>query len=400
MKKICMLCALTLTAFMAFGDSELDMYSYLYDNAQTNSEQLAILQSMAEAKVSGGGDFYAKALGRLVAGYGNVRTGNAIERQAAGEQARLLANSIGIENASAAARDLWRIYTDFPQTDALAKAEALMALGKIQASAYFSQVNEVLLVLNGDGTPPPERDRLNAERVAYGAIIALEKYKDGGAFQQVYNASHGWYSDRIKSQAIKSLGIIADNLAEQLSALIKSPETPYAAKLVALQTVEKSKAPNDAKAAVAVTTLALGWSAVNPVPSQQAILSVLRQTSIDMIKRYGTADASVYPLLERSYNDVSQQAIDERLASVSALATLASDQAAQSLAKFLDNLNTKRQRGNITQIDEQMVRAVIPALGATKQPAGRAALNAVGALDWTPTVKNLARTALSQLPAN
>ncbi|MDR2479711.1 MAG: hypothetical protein LBD48_10430 [Treponema sp.] len=398
MKKIAIVCVFAMTAALVCADAELDMYTFLYDGSQTQSEQLAILQSMAEANVSGAGDFYAKALTRLVAGYSNIRTATVTERSAASEQAKLRAGFVGTEKNTASARDLWRIYTDFPQNEALAKAEALMALGKIQAKEYFPQVNEVLKVLNGEGKPPA--DPLNGERIAYGAIIALEKFQNPEASLQLYKASNGWYTDRVKSQAARSLDVISATLAPYISGIIKSAGSTYQDKLTALQTIQKSKAVNDDKSAVAVVALAQGWTAVTRNPTEQNTLATMRRTAIDMIRGYGSSDASIYPLLERSYSD-GLAGEDEKFRTVRALSVLATDDSARLLAQFLSELNIKRQRGNITQDDERMVREIIPALGATKRPSGRFALTAVINNDgWTPAVKTLARNALNQMPAN
>jgi hypothetical protein len=397
MKKIAIVCLLTVTVMPVFADAELDMYAYLYEYAANYAEQLAIVQSMAEANISGAGDFYAKALNRLVSGYANLRALNVTERNAASEQAKLLANLVGAAQNPASARDLWRIYTDFPQNEALAKAEALMALGKIQAKEYFPQVNEVLKILNGSGKPPA--DPLNGERIAYGAIIALEKFQNPEAAVQLYSASNGWYTDRVTAQAAKSLGVISETLAPYITEIIKSPGATYQDKLIALQTIQKSGAQNSDKSSVAVVAFGQGWAAVTRNAAEQNILATMRRTAIDMIRAYGTSDESVYPLLERSYID-ALAGEDERFRTIRALSTLATERSAQMLAQFLNDLNIKRQRGNITQGDERMVRELIPALGATKHASGRSALTTVINIDWTPAVQKLARDALGQLPPN
>ena len=398
MKKIAIVCLFAITAALAFADAELDMYTFLYDGSQTQAEQLSILQSMAEANISGAGDFYAKALSRLVGGYSNIRTATVTERNAASEQAKLLAGFLGTEKNTASARDLWRIYTDFPQNEALAKAEALMALGKIQAKEYFPQVNEVLKILNGDGKPPA--DPLNGERIAYGAIISLEKFQNPEASLQLYKASNGWYTDRVKSQAARSLDLISATLAPYISGVIRSPGSSYQDKLTALQTIQKSKAVNADKSSVAAIALAQGWTAVTRNPAEQNVLATMRRTAIDMIRSYGSSDEAIYPLLERSYSD-GLAGEDEQFRTIRALSVLATDSSTRLLAQFLTGLNVKRQRGNITPDDERMVREIIPALGATKNASGRVALTAVINNDnWTPAVKTLARNALNQLPAN
>ena len=61
------------------------------------------------------------------------------------------------------------------------------------------------------------------------------------------------------------------------------------------------------------------------------------------------------------------------------------------------DFNIRLQRGLMTQADERMVRAVIPALGATGRPIARPALNSVLSMDWTNAVKNLASQALRSI---
>jgi translation initiation factor 2 alpha subunit (eIF-2alpha) len=171
MKRFLIVLLVIVSAALCFaGSEELEIYTYLYNGALTNTEQLAILQNVAELKLSGAGEFYANALHRLVNDYQNVR--NVIDKNAADEQAQILAKLLGDEKYNAAAADLWRVVESF--SSPLVKAEALMALGKMQAGAFLPQVIKVLADLNAVSTP----DRLTGERIAFGAIIALEKYQD------------------------------------------------------------------------------------------------------------------------------------------------------------------------------------------------------------------------------
>jgi hypothetical protein len=121
----------------------------------------------------------------------------------------------------------------------------------------------------------------------------------------------------------------------------------------------------------------------------------MRKAAIVMINRYKTEDEAIYPLLERSYT--SGYDSQEKLYAIAALASQRTDESAARLSKFLMDLNTKRLANNIRQEDEQMVRAIIPALGATGRASGRPALTAVGASNWTPAVRALADNAIKQL---
>jgi HEAT repeat protein len=393
MKRFIAIFLLIVSAVFGFAASEeLEIYSYLYSGALTNSEQLAILQSVADQKISGAGEFYAGALHRLVLDYQNIR--NVTEKSAADEQAQLLAELLGNEKYSAAAADLWRTVESF--SDPLVKAEALMALGKMRAAAFLPQIIRLLADLNTTSTP----DRLTGERIAFGAIIALEKYQDPSGYLPVYFAATGWYSDRIRSQAQKSLPLILAEPTEPMTQIIRSSGYTYEIKLTALQTIEASGVSNSDKAGVAVAALTEGWRASTTDVRQRTNLNQMRKLAINMIKNYGTEDEAVYPLLERSYKQFAERNDgdrDEALNAITTLAALGTDESARRLSAFLMTINQKRQSDTITRKDEDLVREIIPALGRTGRPIGRPALNSVTALSWPDAVKALAREALGSI---
>jgi HEAT repeat protein len=366
------------------GAEEVDVYAYLYNASLTNSVQLDILQNMAEAKLTGAGEFYAKALRRLVSEYNNIK--NVTEKNAAAEQAMILSALLGVEKYTQAAPDLWLVVEAF--SEPLVKAEALMALGKIRAMTYLPQVIRVLQSVNA----APTSDRLNGERIAFGAIISLEKYQDPSGYLPVFFASTGWYSNRIKEQAKKSMPLIAKNPAPYMLEVVKGPGYDYQTKYAALQTIEASGVDNQSKVNVAVAALDQGWRGQSNDRQLRGTLANMRKMAIRMINRYKTSDESIYPLLERSYTYGIDE--DEKLNAVTALASQGTDESARRLSKFLMDLNAKRQSGNIRREDEQMVRAVIPALGQTGRPIGIPALTAVDSLEWTPAVKKLAKDAI------
>jgi HEAT repeat protein len=390
MKKL-FVCFILMAAVASAGFSateEVQVYEYLYNASPTHSGQLDILQNMAESRLSGAGEFYAKALRKLVSEYKNIK--DVTERNAADEQAMLLSALLGAEKYTQAAADLWLVVDGF--TAPLVKSEAMMALGKIRAATYLPQIIRVLESTNA----APTTDRLNGERIAFGAIIALEKYQDPSGYLPVFFASIGWYSDRIRSQAAKSLPLIASNPAPYMLEVVKGSAYDYAAKYSALRTIEAARGvDNKEKVSIAVVALAEGWRSTTNDMQLRSILVDMRKMAIGMINRYKTDDESIYPLLERCYT----QGVDsqEKLSAIAALASQGTDESARRLSNFLMELNSKRMSGNIRQEEEQMVRAIIPAIGQTGRSIGRPALNAVSASNWTPAVVALANNALKQL---
>jgi HEAT repeat protein len=388
MKKLINVCILMIAvAVWGFSASEeVQIYEYLYNATPTNAGQLDILQDMAESRLTGAGEFYAKALRKLISEYKNIK--DVTQKNAADEQAMLLSALLGAEKYTQAAPDLWLVVDGF--TAPLVKAEALMALGKIRATNYLPQVIRVLESVNAS----PTADRLNGERVAFGAIISLEKYADPTGYLPVFFASTGWYSDRIKNQAAKSLPLISDNPSPYMLQVVKGSAYNYSTKYTALKTIEAAKVDNKDKAEIAVAALAEGWRSSTNDVQLRITLAEMRKMAIPMIARYKTDDDSVYPLLERSY---SLGDMDEKFAAIRALGILGTEEAARRLASFLLDLNAKRRSGNITQEDERIVREVIPAIGRTGRIEGRDALTMVGASNWTPAVQALANDALRRL---
>jgi hypothetical protein len=175
----------------------------------------------------------------------NLRS--AAEKEAADASARLLAGLLGDSKYAAAAKDLWRVVENFENP--LVKADALIALGQTRSTELFPFVLRTLSDLNLRPSTDPEA----GEKIAYGAVIAMEKYRMIDGYAPVFFASAGWYSRRVKEQAARTLPFIVDDPSEALSAIIRSGT--YDVKLLALEKENASKASADAKAGVAWS----GW---------------------------------------------------------------------------------------------------------------------------------------------
>ena len=371
----------------AFASEAIDVYTYLYEQSTTAQERLAVLRSIADQNIDGAGQLYAAALAQLLQEFPTLKT--TAERDAADQSALLLAQLLGETKYTTAAGDLWRVVQNF--SNPLVKAEALIAMGKLRNPDYSEQVENLLTSLNLKPASDPEA----GEKIAYGAILALEKYRQPTGYLPVFFAATGWYGKRVRDQAEKSLQYILDNPESPLSNIIKSSAYPYDIKYLALQRMDSSQAASDAKARVAVLSLSEGWRASTMDVKQRVQLANIRKFAIDMIRRYKTNAAAVFPLLERSYKEGID--MDEKLISIAALASIGTDDAARLLSNFLLALNAKRKANNITQEDEQLVRAIIPALGATGSPVARPALQSVEYQDWASYVKTLAQDALKQI---
>lgn len=384
MKKIFTFCAFIGIAVSVFpAQEEVQVYSYLYNSVSSSSEQLEILQGMIGAKVSGAGAFYARALRQLVSVYPKID--NADERQAAEEQAMLLAAQLGVEKFAAASADLWTVVVRF--TDSQARAEALIAIGKIRATRYLPPIVRFLNRLNAE----PTSNRQAGERLAFGAIISLEKFADPSGYLPVFFAANGWYSDRIKKQAGKSLAFIAGDPEPYLADIINNPDYDYQIKNTALQTAETSGMSPGRKAAMAALFLSQGWKDTGGDKKMAEAQAALRKISLGMIERYGSSDKAVYPLLERSYTEGFDA--NEKLSAVSALAAQQNEQAALLLVKILTDLDERQKNGKPNKDGNSLAQAIIPALGAAGNPAAIPVLTNIQKSTWLPDIKNLAKQA-------
>jgi hypothetical protein len=396
MKKVLMVLLLMcfVSALVFSGTEEIDVYRYLYRNAEKNMDQLDILQNMAEAKLTGAGEFYAWALRQLVLRYKNIISSKdrdaTTEKYAADEQAKILAALLGAEKYTPAAADLWFVADAF--TDPLAKAEALMALGRIRAIGYLPHIIRVLDNLNLTPTKDPD----DGGRIAFGAIISLEKYQDPSGYLSVFLASVGWYPQRIKTQAAKSLPFIAKDPSPFMLNLLKSGANyDNPTKLIALQTIEKAAVNNHSKAEVAVAALTEGHRAVGNNVQQRTILADMRKLAIDMIRKYKSDDPSIYALMRKSYTNRDSD-IQEKMGAINAIASQKTDAAAELLSEFLTTLNARYS--TLNQEETQIIRVLIPALGNTGRPSARTALLQVTKLDYTSGIKTLANQALNSIP--
>jgi hypothetical protein len=387
MKKYIILFLMISVAVSGFAADSVDVYESHYNVAATHANQLEILQDMAKTQPADADEFYRKALRKLVGEYANIKEDG--EKRNADEQAIILATRLGEAKYAPAASDLWQVASRFDSP--MARADAMIALGNIPAKkSYRDNIIRVLNNMNEKPTP----NRLYGERIAYGAIIALERFKELDGYIPVFMASIGWYSEGLREQAKKTLSVIDQDPSSYMMNILKGAKYDQDAKFAALQNIEASAVDSKKKVEIAVEALNQGWTIKATGEETKIIIAEMRKQAINMINRYKSDNQAIYRLLERSS---SQGSLDEKFAAIATLASQGTEEAAKRLSNILVDLNNKRLRNNIIQEDEQVVRAVIPALGQLGHPQGRSSLSAVSASNWPPAVVRLADDALEQL---
>lgn len=368
-----------------YANEELDLYTWLYEQAGSIHEQYSVIKTVANLHLADSGDLNKRAIVNLNNIYGNLK--NNSDRNVGNLLGKLLCIELGELKYASAAGDIWRFYQI--TNDYSAKGEALNALGRIRSMEYLPHVIKVLSDLNEKA--PVNREE--AEKLAYGAILALEKYRVEEAFYPVFYACNSWYSDLVKNVARQVLPGILEDPTDALIVIIKTASLPV--KLLALEQSKASKAANSSKIRLASFSLADAWTLTVKKTRERTMLSSIRKAAMGQLASLGVPEEAL-PYLDRSYREGLD--IDEKLSAISALSRSPSDAAVQFLASYLTDMNSRRKANVVTQIDEQLVRFLIPALGRTKSEIARTALNAVEYMDWQPAVVRLAAEALKELP--
>jgi hypothetical protein len=391
MKEKIIALVLACAAVAAFAQSgDVETYTYLYNNAQTISDQLGILETVVDQGLTNMGDFYVMALRRLISEYSGLRTGT--DLAIADSQALILAAALGNEKKTEAAADLRQVAERF--NDPFVRSEVMIALGKMKAETHLPYVIRVLNDANENLT----LDRLYNERIAFGAIIAIENYGDLSGYLPVYSASVGYYGDWVKEQAVKTLAALSSDPTSFLINVITDPNYNIRDKYAALQSMEASAAPNDQKAKAAVTAISESYRLSTSDVALRSVQRQMRRLAMSMVGNYGTEDAAVYPLLERIYTQGADYY--EKIDSVNTLIKLGTDESARILSRFLIDMNTRMRDGRLTNEDRQMTQVLIQSLGAIRSRNGVTALNLILSSDWVPIIKTQAREALRNISEN
>jgi len=380
---ICVLLSLVVT-IQLYASEELDLYTWLFDQSASVHEQYSVIKTVSSLNIPDSGSLYASALAKLNSFYMDLKTHS--ERNSANALAKLLVMELGSLKYESAADDIWRISQ--VTTDPATKGEAMTALGRIRSMAYLPQLIKTLNDLNLRAPV----NRSDAEKVAYGTIMGLEKYRLPEVYEPIFFAANGWYSTPVKDLAIQVLPSVVDDPTEPLRGIMNRGS--YEVKLLALEASFASQAPNASKTALAVYAFSDGWIHGSSRLPDRALLSRYRKTAMNQLASLGVPD-EVLSSIERSYREGFDD--EEKLSAIAALAQNGSEQAARYLTAFLTDMNARRKSNLTNQNDERLVRAIIPAIGRTKQSLARPALSAVEFSGWQPLVIRLAQDALKEL---
>ncbi|MCL2440640.1 MAG: hypothetical protein FWD14_02780 [Treponema sp.] len=399
------LCFAGITVFAQGSEMSFLTTEFMRSDASF-ADKLSVLERVQTSGQTGIGEFYHEALKYL---HLRITSARALqERIAAERSAIILCQGLAAEKYTAAAPDLWQAVQVFDVSrsgssyEGLAMQAAFIALAQIDAREYIPHIVLRLDSFNSR-TISGDDQRRRAQRAVIGCINALEIFKDPSGFRPVFLASIGSYDPSIREIASNALLNIISDPADVVAEILLSPANNPTIKLEVLREMLQFDVPNASKAKVAAAALATGWLTSTSSRPQQVTLGNLRKTAIDAIRHYGAADDSVYLNLDRSYSRnfaTSSPDYDEIQLTLNALAALKTDEAAQLLHKYLQELHLRRRSGPWGNKERQVFEWLVYSIGASGSRSTdiRFLLTTVSHADhYTWIERNMASEALRRL---
>lgn len=376
-----------LAASAAPADEMTFIYRRIYQQAETLRQKEAATQAILVREDPGDAAVLEYILEDLLKTGPEIAKGSP-DRQIWNNLVRAAVGTLGTLRYVEAAPFAWDAYGQ--ADDPLTRAEALMALGNMRALEYAERISLVLRNLNFE----PVRDREAGEKVAFGAILALEKLRDPVGFAPVFFASEGWYTRRVRDQALRSLPLLAEDPTDPVRQLIL--EESLERKLKAFDLHAASKAPEEKKIEIARLALQRGIEIKARDRAEGTRLRDLRirgMRSLVTLKAGGGASTvwirEAFKLGET----------DERLLALQALGTDASDASASALVDILLELDAQQRAGITDEVRNRIAAAAIQYAASTRNPLVRPALTAVSLNEkWSNSLIRAAQDALKELP--
>ena len=377
-------------AFVAYGaiaDETTFLYQRIYANTDSLQQKEAVVLTIVSQDDPKVAPVLEAILEDLLKTGQNVHAGS-LDREIWNRMVRQTVGELGSLRYVEAAPFVWDASEQ--STDPLVRAEALMALGNMRALEYTERISLILRNLNFG----PSTDRAAGEKVAFGAILALEKLRDPRGFAPVFFASDGWYSKRVRDQALRSLPNIVDDPSEPIKAILA--EESLDRKIKALDLEVLSKAPEDKKIETVRLALEEGHSQTPRDRSEAIKLRELRTSALRALITLKAGGGASTAAIRESYKLGDT---DERLLALQAFGTDSSDASVQALLEILVDLNALQNAGISDEVRNRLALAAIQYAGATKNRKVRPALTAISLNDkWSNSILRAAQEALKVLP--
>jgi len=322
------------------------VYGQILDNAVTMQQKYSAVLAISAVNDPELAPLFAKALEDALLAGGSARPGT--ERELYDRLIRILVKYLGEWKYTDSAPFVMRAMdeTDEPLT----KSDALIALGTMRATEYAEKVSLLLRNLNFE----PTRDTDSGEKIAYGAVICLERLRDPRGFQPLFYASDAWYGKRVREQAARSLPNVLADPTDAINELIRIETPDRRLRLLDLEIA--SSAPADRKASVAATALSEGIKLSPRNKAETASLVELRKAAMNALVALKVRDGRSAQDLAEAYRIGD---VDERLVALRAMGADGSPSTVAILKSILVTLNDQQRAGLNDETRNRLARAAI-----------------------------------------
>jgi HEAT repeat protein len=388
MKRLFALLLLVAAASACIADETAEIYQTLYKQANGLPQKYAAVLNIVALNDKTTAPILASALDELLLTQKSYSSRT--DADLYGQTVQVLARALGDYKYAVAAPSLWDVVQQVP--DPLARAEALISIGKLRDLDYVERIALKLRDLNLQPATDADAD----EKIAYGAIVALDRLKDPRGFASVFFAADSWYSSRTRQQAAQSLADISDDPTAPIKEILGTEDSP-ARRLRALQAEAASKASDGRKIEVAVLVLNLGHLKGARDKAEAKALSDQRKLALRCLIAYKASGLDPVDGCGSSYAKGYDD--EERLLALSALGVNGSDQSATLLRDIILQLDAEQQAGIADETRNRMAKAAIENTSLAKNKIVRPALLAVSMDDkWSGGIILAAKSALKDMP--
>jgi HEAT repeat protein len=289
---------------------------------------------------------------------------------------------------------LWKVFSAFRDSQTRSNAlEALAVLGKGNAGVV-ENLNQYLANQNS-----LYRSGMNLDFVTLSACIsALAGLGDSSSFPVLFSAFVSGYPDNISREISGALESIDGNYAEFLLGVIqKNPAREKLAALRAGLASERLSSAEQGELAMNSLETAIGIPTGNSDSGIAigALKSLAAKTLADMkLSRASPAMVKYFYQVQEDYQ-AGLVSKDQLLEAIGCLGAMGTSEAAQALALQLGFYNSQTERTG--EYDEEVVLALVGALGNTGDKIAFDYLLYVGYLDYPESIQSAARDSISRL---
>ena len=364
-----------------------EVWKKMYNRAVTIEQQYILMQNIVAMNDPVLSEMLDSALADQISSLENQMSRTDLEKK--NQLMRMIVNELSSLKAEESAGTIFTLFNSVD--DYYLKADCLIALGQIRAVELVPQISTILRNLNFNTTS----DKQPAEIIAYGAIIALERMRETAGFEQVFYASLGWYSRRIRDKAAAVLESISDDPTEPILNIIGG-ESDYESKELALNLENRSSAPPENKNKVAILGIKESLRYLPNDKTEANQLEKLRLAAINILiaNKYNGVD--IVDDLTTVYNRAID--INEKLITLQALGNNGSDKSVLWLSNELAEFNSRQLDGiAVNQTELIYVKQLIGSLAVSGNVNAKPVLLEVQFSNYTPAIIRLAKNAIKEL---